>query len=255
MGQEPLEAKEVAENGVAKALIEVAQANEGKVEVNFRTGEARKELDPKEPVKVSIKGVLNTPLRWLEKRITLIDQKKCHLLVDREIGTLVLIVQEKDHYQDVIEGKLLIDPTYKKFGINENMERDNFKLADFFKMHRSYFEEKDVANSLVYDLKNFKAKINAVMEKADNNRGDKTTLRQQTVESNLPDKFRLNLPVLKGYPRKAFEVEVYVDAETFSCSLISPDAAEILQNITDVAFDDVLDGIKLIAPELVIIEK
>lgn len=252
MEKEPIE---VVQEGVAKALIEVANANNGKVEVIFRQGNAIKQLDPKDPLKVSISGVLDSPLKWLQKRITLIDQKASNIVVDREAFKMTLTVSETDHYQTVIVGQLTVDPVFKKFGINENVERDNFKLADFFKMHRSYFEDSSVANSLVYDLKNFVAKIDAAVESSNNNKGSKSSLRRQTVESNLPDKFRLNLPVIKGYPKKAFEVEVYVDADTFGCTLISPDAAEIFQNITDVAFEDVLNEIRSIAPDLVIIEK
>ena len=66
-----------------------------KVEVVVREGDAPKALDPKEPEKISISGVLNSPLKWLEKRVAAmngevlkINQHRSNIIVNREKMTI-----------------------------------------------------------------------------------------------------------------------------------------------------------------------
>lgn len=51
------------------------------IEVVLREGKAPVALDPKEPTPVNIEGTIDSPLRWLEKRVGLIDQKRANITV------------------------------------------------------------------------------------------------------------------------------------------------------------------------------
>ena len=49
------------------------------IEIIWRDGNAAKQLEPKEPQVVNITGTIDSVLRWLEKRIDLIDQKQANI--------------------------------------------------------------------------------------------------------------------------------------------------------------------------------
>lgn len=211
-------------------------------------------LPKKEPLKVEIRGLINAPLNYLTKRVEEIDQLKCYLIVDKSEGYLKLVIDEKNHYRDAVRGDLIVNPDYKKFEINTGEGRNTFALADFIKMNRFFFEDKNVAMKLVSELKNFEATVNKQIELSDNDRGNKRILQNQIVDSNIPEAFEINLPLFKGQPAEKIKVEINIDARDFSCILISPDANDLMQEVRETILDEQLDVIKELAPNLVIFE-
>ena len=245
------ELKEEIKKQIAEALMN--GVGSGAKEIIFREGTA---LEQKEPVKVKITGTIDAPLRWLEKRIALncINQKMCHIQVDREQMAIILRCYENSYYGEQITGCLELSPVFQKFGINSGRYMTNFEMAELFKMNRSYFENKTTAMNLVTQLQNFKAKVDKDIENADNKRGDRRILVNQVVQSNLPEAFNLVLPVFKGQAKQTIAVEVYVEPNNFNCCLMSPEANDLIHDLTDQCIDEVLEGIKQVAPDIVIIE-
>lgn len=180
-------------------------------------------LEPKEPEKVEIFGTLEAPLKWLEKRVTEIDQKKCHVIVNREDMSILLIIDEKDHYHTSIEGKLQLHPAFLKFGINQGEYRTPIEMSEHIKMNRSYFENRQEAMELVSLLRNFKAKIDKEVEAdIDLRKGDRRVLVAQKIDSNLPEAFNINVPIFKGQKPKIIECETYFNPNDLTCTLVSP---------------------------------
>lgn len=214
-----------------------------------------KALEPKEPRAISIIGVLASPLVWLTQRLGQIDQKTAHVLVSRADMKITLKVDETSHYAGTIQGSLELHPMFKKFGINTDKALSNFDMAKLFKMNRSVFESTSVAMNLVSLLQNFQAKVAKEIEKADDNRGNKRDLKAQIVESNLPDTFNLIVPIFKGTDKQTIPVEVYVNADDFNCTLISPVANDLIEEMRDSEIDKVLESISQIAPGIAIIEQ
>lgn len=245
------ELKEEIRKQIAEALMNNVPS--GTTEIVIREGEA---LEQKEPVKVDISGTIDSPLRWLEKRVALnrINQKVCNIQVNREQMAISLQCYENSYYGERITGKLELSPVFQKFGINSGEYLTNFEMADLFKMNRSYFESKTTAMNLVTQLQNFKAKVDKDIENMDNKRGDRRILVNQVVQSNLPEAFNLVLPVFKGQPKQTISVEVYVEPNNFNCCLMSPEANDLIHDLTDKLIDEVLEGIKEVAPDIVIIE-
>lgn len=221
-------------------------------ELVIREGKA---LEPREPVAVAIVGCIDSPLSWLTKRIGTYEPLMSHILVDREKRSIVLKIDENNFYRTVVEGRLDEHPDFNKIGINSGEYLTNFEMADLFKMNRSMFENKNVAMKLVTELQRFKAKVDKEIEQADNNRGDRKLLLAQTVESNLPEKFKLSIPLFKGQKKQTFEVEVYIRASDLCCTLISPEANDFMQEMIDTVIDKQIEGIKEVAPNIVIIEQ
>ena len=87
--------------------------------------------------------------------------------------------------------------------------------------------------------------------------GSRTDNFSQVVNSNLPDKFTVKLPVFKGLPAEILEVETFaqVDGRQVQFVLLSPGAKETLEEQRDKVIDEQVTSIKEIAPDIVIIEE
>lgn len=199
------------------------------IEVVLREGEAPVALDPKEQERVVINGTIDAPLRWLEKRVELINQKSTNIIVNRDKMGIALTIDETNYYQTEIKGILQASKEMQEFGINTDKKWEPIKLSQFFKMHRAFFKDKSENMILVSTLKNFKAKVNQDIERSKEENGSKVDSYSQVVDSNLPKSFKLNIPLFKGFACEEIEVEIYadVDGRDVSLSLVSAGANEI----------------------------
>lgn len=237
-------------------LVVPKDYNGSPIEVILREGQAAMQLDPKEPLKVSISGTIDAPFRWLEKRVELIDQKKANIIVNRDKMAMSLSINGTDYYQSKIPGVLQESKEMVEFGINTDKKWEPIKLSQFFKMHRAFFKDKSENMMLVSILKNFKAKVNQDIERSKEENGSKVDNYSQVVDSNLPKSFKLNVPLFKGFACEEIEVEIYadVDGRDVSLSLVSAGANEAIEEYKNKVIDEQLKHISLIAPDIVIIE-
>lgn len=226
------------------------------IEVVLREGEAPVVLDPKEPERVVISGTIDTPFRWLEKRIELINQKASNIIVNRDVMGIALTVDETNYYQSDIRGELKTSKEMMEFGINTEKKWEPIKLSKFLKMHRAFFTDKSQNMMLVSTLKNFKAKVNQDIERSKEENGSKVDNYSQVVDSNLPKSFKLNIPLFKGFACEEIEVEIYadVDGREVSLSLVSAGANEAIEEYKNKVIDKQVEAIKGVAPDIVIIE-
>lgn len=226
------------------------------IEVVLREGEAPVVLDPKEQERVVINGTIDAPLRWLEKRVELINQKATNIIVNRDKMGVALTIDETNYYQTEINGILQASKEMQEFGINVEKKWEPIKLSKFIKMHRAFFTDKSQNMMLVSTLKNFKAKVNQDIERSKEENGSKVDNYSQVVDSNLPKSFKLNIPLFKGFACEEIEVEIYadVDGRDVSLSLVSAGANEAIEEYKNKVIDVQLDAIRQIAPDIVIVE-
>lgn len=222
---------------------------EGVKALELRTGELLKQHDFKE---VSVSGTIETPLRFLENPSEYFDEKliASRLEVKESEGELKLVVHENYHPTDTYNGKLELTEEFLRFAINTGKSFTTFQLADLFKMNRSFFEKKQDAMKLVTDLRQFQAKVSQDIEKADDTRGNAKIKKIQAVESNIPESFKLNISIFKGQPAVKFEVEIAIDADDLSCTLVSPDANDYQQTTKKSLLEGVVSEIKKLFPTL-----
>lgn len=237
-------------------LIVPKDYNGTPIEVIIREGKAPVALDPKEPRVVEIYGTITSPLRWLEKRIQLINQKESNIIIDRDNMNIRLIINETDFYRTSIEGSLQPSKEMIEFGINSEKKWEPIKLSQFFKMHRAFFKDKTENMMLVSTLKSFKAKVNQDIERSKEENGSRVDNYSQVVDSNLPKSFKINVPLFKGFACEEIEVEVYadVDGRDVSLSLVSAGANETIEEYKNNVLDEQIRLISEIAPDIVIIE-
>jgi len=219
------------------------------------------ELKVREPLKLDITGVIGTVAEFLSKRndqSDQINQKRCHVLVNRENISISLITNENDIYlTNFIGGKLEEHPSFKKFGINSAKVWTPTELGLFFKMNRAFFPDKTENMKLVTELMNFTAKVNNSIDRSVKENGDRTDNFSQVVNSNLPASFTLTIPIFKGTQAETLEIETFaqVSGRDVSFVLLSPSANQTIEDIRDKVIDEQLSNIREICPDIAIIEQ
>jgi hypothetical protein len=232
-----------------------------KGELVIREVDSVNELAVQAPVKIAIIGTIQAVSEFLNKRISesdQINQKKCHILVNREVMAMELVTNESDYYlTNKVIGTLSIHPKFKEFGINSSKSWTPTQLGAFLKMNRACFPSKEDNMKLVNVLMNFTASVNNTVEKAASEKGDRSDKFEQVVNSNLPSSFSLTMPLFKGHGAETFEVETFaqINGREISFILISPGAQATIDSIKDSIIDEQLALIQSIAPDIAIIEQ
>lgn len=231
------------------------------IEIVFREGEAAPQKQPlatKAPESINVKGVISTPLDWLNKRVDTINQKEANIKVDRQNMMITLTINERDYYtKSTIEGSVAFTDTYKNFGINDSQAGWlPAKLGQFLRLNRGVFEDRAECMKLVSLLKNFTAKAKAEIQKQRDPSGSTADVYRQEVESNLPKSFTVHIAIFKGTAKEAIEVEFdhYLKDGDVFLQLVSPGANELTESYRDQCIDDVLNKIREIAPDIAILE-
>lgn len=242
-----------------KLQINLGQ-NVTKAEVIIREGAAVKELEPKAPLKTNISGTIGTVSEYLRKRVKTgqFTEERSQLIVNREDITIKLIINEDDAYNTgEVKGKLQIHPKFEEFGINSGKIWTPTELGLFFKMNRAFFVDRAENMKLVTTLMNFTASVNNTIERSVKENGNRTDNFAQVVNSNLPESFRLRIPIFKGMPSEDLEVETFaqINGREVNFLLLSPGANQTTEDLRDNVIDDQLAAIREIAPQIVIIEE
>ena len=174
------------------------------------------------------------------------------LLVNYDKKQIQLEINEASEFVRIITGRLEESKEFKTIMVSDMSPRD---LAQLIKMNRTFFESKEIAMSLVAQLQNFKAKIDGEMQKIADDRGNYDYRRAQTVESNLPKGFNLTIPLFKGMEKVTFFAEIYIDPASLSCSIVSPDANDIMEESTRRLMDEVVERVKSVMPKIAVIRQ
>ena len=236
----------------------VVNLPEGQNTLTILQGDAPAQLDHQPPVRIDIKGTIFAPLNFLDKRVKDIDQHKAHILVCRDNLRITLIINEDDEYtRGKVMGELSFSDIFRKFGINADRSWVPEKLGQFLKLNRSFAANKDDIMNVISALKNFTAKVNQDMSRETNEKGDRAFRFKQTVDSNIPEKFKLKLPIFSGGEYVEIEVETYacIDGTEVHIGLQSAGANDVIEEARANVINDVIDKIREKAPEVVIIEQ
>lgn len=228
---------------------EIILQKDGSYEIRTVTGLAEK---PAIPVKII--GLIGCTLEYLHKRV--LDGMTNHILLNKERGSITLIVNEHDQYGNTAEivGSIRESKELGIWGINKDTEYNTFELADKIKMNRHHFVSQELAMKLVTELKAFKGKVDKGIELANNNRGNNKIVVDQVMTSNIPEKFDLQIPIFAGEKSVKVQVEIYIDHNTLRCSLVSSQLEEMINTETERILNDQLDKIKLANPVIPIFE-
>lgn len=222
-------------------------------EITVRHGQALPIYHPKG---VSIVGTIGAPVEWMRKRfINAPEDNNDHVIVNRDEMFIQLVEHERDVNTNTITGKLELHRKFIDFGINSGRYITPFEMAEFIKMNRSYFENRQYAMNLVSTLRAFKATVDKQVEQEFNpGKGDKKILVNQIVNANLPESFNVHIPVFKGAEKQTLNVEIYFNSDDLTCTLVSPEANDYVEETRDAIIDEQVNIIKDEWPGIPVIE-
>lgn len=236
----------------------VVNLPEGQNTITILQGDAPAQLDQQAPVKIDIKGVIHAPLNFLDKRVEDIDQHKAHILVCRDKLQILLVINEDDPYnRGTVLGQLAFSEIFLKLGINSGKAWVPEQLGQFLKLNRSFFVDRNENMNVVSALKNFSAKVNQDVQRETSEKGDRTFKFKQAVDSNIPEKFKLKIPIFSGGDSEEIEVETYatIDGTDVSIHLQSAGANDVVEDTKATVISDTIEKIRSVAPEIAIIEQ
>lgn len=236
----------------------VVNLPQGQDTITILQGTAPAQLDKKAPVKIGITGTVYAPLNFLEKRVGDIDQHKAHILVCRDKLQILLVINEDEEYtRGQVLGQLAFSEIFMKLGINSGKAWIPEQLGQFLKLNRSFFVDRNENMNVVSALKSFSAKVDQELKRETNEKGNRSMVFSQIVNSNIPDKFKLRIPIFSGGSTEEIEVETYatIDGTDVMIHLQSAGANDVVEETKANVIDDVLGSIREIAPGIVIIEQ
>lgn len=233
------------ENVVKGPYIVKTMLDKGITEVVIREGKA---LEVSNPITVKIKGAIDSPSRFIEKRKDLFDKNHSHTLVDRQNKSIFLVIDETDPYlRKEVFGQIEISKDFESLGINQGKQYRPQELSKKLKMLKSYFPDVVEYSKVVQALKNLNAKVSKDMQDLNDERGNTTKSMIQVVESNCPENFTMKLPLFKGnYANVDIEIEILLEvvSSEIYCYLESVDAQMTMDQISSEMIDEEIKKIE-----------
>lgn len=125
-----------------------------------------------------------------------------------------------------VSGTLVLHPDLQALNINALSggiaPRD---LAMKLKRMRHHFPDQALFAALIKELTNLTAKISTAIESSEEQKGDRKRLVDKVVDSNIPEKFKIHIPIFIGTEPVSIYIEIHVDTSESSVivQLHSPD--------------------------------
>jgi hypothetical protein len=147
-----------------------------------------------------------------------------------------------------VKGKISKAKKFLELGINDdNKSYDPKKLANILKLRRNIFPSPADHANIIRELLNIEAKVDADITDGDDRRGNVEKKFKQAVQSNVPQTFAINVPLLEGEEPVSIEVSIILEVKNGSdiiCFLESIDAAELIESQFEARVKEEVERIK-----------
>lgn len=189
----------------------VIQATSEVQEITIREG---KSIDVKDPVKITLSGILNSPAKFLAAKKETFEAINCHAIVDHSKLSIVFIANEKDFYRTEVTGSLKPAKILDPFKINAEGKFKEKELAKILRRHPFLFDVKikDQYDKLIASLLNFSAVVTTTIESNNDQRGNMKNLLEKSVEQRIPESIKFTAPIFEGEESLTFEVFICCEA-------------------------------------------
>lgn len=140
------------------------------------------------------------------------DRENAIALVDYEKGTVVLKLNPSDPFGTEITSKVQLAPEFEAFHINQNKMWSRVELVQFLKFQKRWFAQPEQHEALLTAYMKLQIEVNTNINQGHDDRGNRDIQLKKAVKSqNIPEKFRLNIPLFKGMESRSFWVDICLD--------------------------------------------
>lgn len=251
-----METNDVAKNKIIRDAIfgALGVKNENGNVIEFRTAEAER-IKYAHPL--SVVGVISCPYEFYKKRITdsgLHEKTKCHILVDKTEGTILLVIDEKngDDGTKVI-GSIESNPFLDALNINDDTTFSANELGKMLKKNKMWFTNKDRCGEIIHNLMHFEGEWSTKVTTINSEKGFTKHSLERELKSKIDLNFDLTIAPFKGFPARTFPVDVMVTYEG-SGLLFYLESLELMQIAMKDSGDEIEKQIKLFNNEICIFE-
>lgn len=229
---------------------------DNKGEIIIRSGDAEKIFYPKA---INLTGVISAPRVFFEKRKDLHNGNKCHLIYDKQAGTIVLVIDEQNSESGYsVTGKLIPNKELIPFKLNiDGTAAGKFPiktLMEVLKFNRVFFVDKDLNSTIVTALMNFKARVQTELEAVNTQRGDQRDLKATKLSHELAEFFVLKMPIYKGLSPVEFKVEILCEITSGGDVSVWLESKELAE-LNKITLDTVISGELTTFKDIVCIEQ
>jgi len=136
-------------------------------------------------------------------------------------GSLMLTINDTaPHACHKIKGALTRDVNLAAFQINTEKRWGVREFTKFCKMARYYFADDSEVNNLISSLQKFEGTVQKIYKDHNDNTGDSLIHLETKVEGvKMERKFKVKVPVYKGYAPQVFTVEIGFDTKNTAVDL------------------------------------
>lgn len=188
--------------------------SEGTQKLVIRTGEAPKNIRLNEN---DFKGNIYAPADFFTGKLVnnyYASHNFADMLVQYSYDQRTIIFKDNITDNDgsnTVKGFLNRSKEVATLGINNGTKYSSRELAQLLKMNRIMFADRDQCMTLVANLQNFKAKVEADLENSNDNKGNKKFMFEQKVKQEYNLQFVLNSPIFNTDTMYKYTVEIMYD--------------------------------------------
>lgn len=195
------------------------------------------------PESVKFTGTINSVVEYYKHRKEVCNSKNSRVEYSYQKKQIKLFIDEKNsNSRDEITGKIEFTEPFTNFAINTDKTWTIDEFLKFVKKNIRFFDDREVHRTLVAELSNYKAKTTTDVTRVKDDRANLNATFDRKVISNLPEKFKLTMQILKGYPAFTFNVEICLDSTSTGTDLWlqANDLFETLENAINEIIDTAL---------------
>lgn len=211
-------------------------------EIRLLQGEAPKHYDP---VPLNITGNIFAPRDFFLRRKDLESPEgnfspgTTYVHVNKDAGIIKFIQHDRDNFANVITGELKISSEFANFQINTDKKFSVKDLVNHLRRRRHLFYDQQEGLRLIAELQAFNAKMNTNIADQDDKKGRTKSMVDQSIETNVPLTFTLNIPLFSGIDSTAIQVEIIISVEGGVVSFML-DSIDAIQQMDEMKEDLIL---------------
>ena len=242
------------ENEKSKVEDLAKLAKDGKIIIEHLHGPAQKFLDPVEPIiksSLDVTGHVGTIFNFLLRRNHLFKTDECHIQVCKDEMTFKgNECDNNDEFCILITSKITETKKFEELAVNNDKQFAALELATYLRKRKNMFVNPEQFDLVFTALSAFKAEINRQVAESNDKTGNYMNSIQQKVTHNMPRKFDLKIQIFENTDPVQIEIEVDVNPNDLSCSLMSFDLEEKYDELKESLFEWELDQVIIPKDEL-----